>query len=46
MRGQLHAPAAPYPRERPGTHTDTFTRIIIIIIIIISQVPLFVLLCL
>jgi hypothetical protein len=20
MRGQRHAPAAPYPRERPGTH--------------------------
>ena len=20
MRGQLQAPAAPYPRERPGTH--------------------------
>jgi len=20
VRGQRHAPAAPYPRERPGTH--------------------------
>jgi len=20
VRGQCHAPAAPYPRERPGTH--------------------------
>jgi hypothetical protein len=20
MRGQCHAPAAPYPQERPGTH--------------------------
>ena len=39
VRGQRHAPAAPYPRERPGAHcTGGWVGVVVVVILVVVVV--------